>query len=59
MALLLGFGIAYLLLRYSGLSIIKKAREEAEMIKKNKNIEAKEKVIALKLEHEKMVQEQQ
>ena len=59
MALLLGFGIAYLLLRYSGLSIIKKAREEAEMIKKNKNIEAKEKFIALKLEHEKMVQEQQ
>ena len=58
-ALLLGFGIAYLLLRYSGLSIIKKAREEAEMIKKNKNIEAKEKFIALKLEHEKMVQEQQ
>ena len=33
-ALLLGFGIAYLLLRYSGLSIIKKAREEAEMIKR-------------------------
>jgi len=29
------------------------------MIKKNKNIEAKEKFIALKLEHEKMVQEQQ
>ena len=31
MALLLGFGIAYLLLRYSGLSIIKKAREEADV----------------------------
>ncbi|MBO7546133.1 MAG: ribonuclease Y [Paludibacteraceae bacterium] len=59
MALLLGFGIAYLLLRYSGISIIRKAQEEAEMIKKNKNIEAKEKFIALKLEHEKMVQEQQ
>jgi ribonuclease Y len=58
-ALLLGFGIAYLLLRYSGISIIRKAQEEAEMIKKNKNIEAKEKFIALKLEHEKMVQEQQ
>ena len=58
-ALLLGFGIAYLLLRYSGISIIRKAQEEAEMITKNKNIEAKEKFIALKLEHEKMVQEQQ
>ena len=59
MALVLGFGIAFLLLKYSGISIIKKAQEEAEMIKKNKNIEAKEKFIALKAEHDKMVQEQQ
>ena len=58
-ALVLGFGIAFLLLKYSGISIIKKAQEEAEMIKKNKNIEAKEKFIALKAEHDKMVQEQQ
>ena len=46
-ALLIGFAAAWLLLRYSGLSIIRKAQEEAEMIKKNKNIEAKEKFIAL------------
>ena len=58
-AFLIGFAIAYFILRYSGISIIKKATAEAEMIKKNKNIEAKEKFIALKLEHEKMVQEQQ
>ena len=58
-ALLIGFAAAWLLLRYSGLSIIRKAQEEAEMIKKNKNIEAKEKFIALKAEHDKMVQEQQ
>ncbi|MBO4621050.1 MAG: ribonuclease Y [Paludibacteraceae bacterium] len=59
LALALGFGIAFLLLKYSGISIIRKAQEEAEMIKKNKNIEAKEKFIALKAEHDKMVQEQQ
>ena len=58
-ALCIGYAIAYIILRYSGISIIKKATAEAEMIKKNKNIEAKEKFIALKLEHDKMVQEQQ
>ena len=58
-ALVLGFAIAWLILRYSGVSIIKKAQEEAEMIKKNKNIEAKEKFIAMKAEHDKMVQDQQ
>ena len=47
-ALALGFLIAFLILRYSGVSIIRKAKEEAEIIKKNKNIEAKEKFIALK-----------
>ena len=58
-ALCIGYAIAYIILRFSGISIIKKATAEAEMIKKNKNIEAKEKFIALKLEHDKMVQEQQ
>ena len=58
-ALAIGYTIAYLILRYSGASIIRKAEEEAELIKKNKNIEAKEKFIALKLEHEKAVQEAQ
>ncbi len=58
-ALIIGFLVAYLVLRYSGNGIIKKATEEAEIIKRNKNIEAKEKFLALKQEHEKLVQEQQ
>lgn len=37
----------------------KKAEEEAEVLKKNKIIEAKEKFIALKLEHENRVREQE
>ncbi len=58
-ALLIGFVVAWLILRYSSISLIKKANEEAEIIKRNKNIEAKEKFIALKAEHDKMVQEHQ
>ena len=58
-ALAVGYTIAYLMLRYSSASLVRKAEEEAELIKKNKNIEAKEKFIALKLEHEKTVQEAQ
>ena len=50
--LLLGAGITYLIFRYSANGIIKKAQEEAEIIKKDKIIEAKEKFIALKAEHE-------
>ena len=57
--MLIGAGIAYLIFRYVGNGIIQKAREEAEILKKNKIIEAKEKFIALKLEHEKQVQQAQ
>ncbi len=55
--LIVGAGLSYLIFRYVGNGIIAKAREEAELLKKNKIIEAKEKFIALKLEHEKQVQQ--
>lgn len=54
-ALLIGAGLSYAILRFSAVSIIKKAEEEAELTKKNKDIEAKERFIALKLEHENQV----
>jgi ribonuclease Y len=56
--LLLGVGGYYLVARISGASILHKAAEEAEIIKKNKIVEAKEKFIALKLEHDNQVREQ-
>ena len=56
-ALLAGAGICYLLFRYPAKGILRKAEEEAEVIKKNKIIEAKEKFIALKLEHENHVRQ--
>ena len=56
-ALLAGAGICYLLFRYSAKGSLRKAEEEAEVIKKNKIIEAKEKFIALKLEHENHVRQ--
>ena len=46
-ALLLGAGICYMIFRYTAKGILRKAEEEAEVIKKNKIIEAKEKFIAL------------
>ena len=54
-AMLLGAGITYLIFRYVANGILQKAKEEAELLKKNKIVEAKEKFIALKLEHEKQV----
>ncbi len=54
-ALVMGAGITFLFFRYSANGIINKAKEEAELIKKNKIIEAKEKFIALKMEHENQV----
>ncbi len=51
-ALIVGAVACYLFFRYSSNGIIRKAEEEAEVIKKNKIIEAKEKFIALKLEHD-------
>jgi len=50
--ILIGAGVYYLISRISAANIIKKAEEEAEVIKKNKVVEAKEKFIALKLEHD-------
>ncbi len=58
-AMLVGAGITYLIFRHTSNGILKKAEEEAELLKKNKIIEAKEKFIALKLEHEKQVQQSQ
>ncbi|MCQ2311205.1 MAG: ribonuclease Y [Paludibacteraceae bacterium] len=51
-ALIVGATACYLFFRYSSSGLLKKAEEEAEVIKKNKMIEAKEKFIALKLEHD-------
>ena len=56
-ALFLGAGICYMIFRYKAKGILRKAEEEAEVIKKNKIIEAKEKFIALKLEHENQVRQ--
>ena len=53
--LLVGAGLYYLFTRLSASSLLKKAEEEAEVMKKNKIVEAKEKFIALKLEHDNAV----
>ena len=49
--LIIGALICYLIFRYNSRGILRKAEEEAEVIKKNKIIDAKEKFISLKLEH--------
>ena len=56
-ALLVGAGICYCIFRFTANGILRKAEEDAEVIKKNKIIEAKEKFIALKLEHENHVRQ--
>jgi len=56
-SLLVGAGACYAFFRYSSSGIIRKAEEEAEVIKKNKMIEAKEKFIALKLEHDNAIRQ--
>ncbi|MBO5553439.1 MAG: ribonuclease Y [Paludibacteraceae bacterium] len=56
---LVGAGLCFGIVRMSSIGLVKKAEEEAEVIKKNKIIEAKEKFIALKMEHEKSVREQE
>lgn len=53
----LGALVCFLIFRYHSAGILHKAEEEAEVIKKNKIIEAKEKFIALKLEHENQVRQ--
>ena len=55
--LIIGALICYLIFRFNSKGILRKAEEEAEVIKKNKIIEAKEKFIALKLEHENHVRQ--
>lgn len=62
--LLIGLGsmfvgalISFLGFRFHRKGMLRKAENEAEVIKKNKIIEAKEKFIALKIEHEKQVRQ--
>ena len=55
--LLLGALICFIIFRFHAKGILRKAEAEAEVIKKNKIIEAKEKFIALKLEHENHVRQ--
>lgn len=54
-ALAVGVGGTYCFFRYSANGLVSKAKEEAEIIKRDKIIEAKEKFIALKAEHDKEV----
>jgi len=56
-ALVAGAGGTFVLLRFINKRAIEEAAAEAELLKKNKLIEAKEKFIALKVEHEQQVQE--
>jgi ribonuclease Y len=54
---ILGAGGAILFLRVLNKKALREAEAEAELIKKNKMIEAKEKFIALKAEHDQQVQQ--
>ena len=54
-AFIVGGALCYIIFRYSSISMLRKAEEEAEIIKKNKIVEAKEKFIALKLEHDNQI----
>jgi len=56
-ALIAGATLCYFYFRNASTGILKKAEEEAEMLKKNKIVEAKEKFIALKAEHENQVRQ--
>jgi ribonucrease Y len=56
-ALVAGAGGTFVLLRFVNKRAIAEAAAEAELLKKNKLIEAKEKFIALKVEHEQQVQD--
>ena len=55
--MLVGAPICFLIFKIHSKGILRKAEAEAEVIKKNKIIEAKEKFIALKLEHENQVRQ--
>ena len=56
-AMLMGALACYFFFRYSTRGMLKKAQQEAEIIKKNKIVEAKEKFIALKQEHDNKVRQ--
>jgi ribonucrease Y len=56
-ALIVGSGGTFVLFRFVNKRAMQEAAAEAELLKKNKLIEAKEKFIALKAEHEQQVQE--
>lgn len=51
-ALILGAVICFLIFRYTSVGMLRKAEQEAEIIKKNKEMEAREKFMSLKLEHD-------
>ena len=55
--MLIGALICFIIFKIHSKGILRKAEAEAEVIKKNKIIEAKEKFIALKLEHENHVRQ--
>lgn len=61
LSLVLGFGISYLIwqkaLKSKSLKIISEAESEAEVIKKEKILQAKERFLQLKTEHEKVINE--
>ncbi|MDP4239171.1 MAG: ribonuclease Y [Bacteroidota bacterium] len=56
-AFVIGGGGTFVLLRFVNKRAVQEAEAEAELLKKNKLIEVKEKFIALKAEHEQQVQE--
>ena len=58
-AFILGATLCFFVCRFARNGLFKKALAEAEIIKKNKIVEAKEKFIALKTEHENMVRQQE
>ena len=57
LCMLIGALICFIIFKIHSKGILRKAEAEAEVIKKNKIIEAKEKFIALKLEHENQVRQ--
>jgi ribonuclease Y len=61
LSLVLGFGISYIIwqkaLKNKSLKIINEAESEAEVIKKEKILQAKERFFQLKAEHEKVINE--
>jgi len=56
-ALVVGAGGSFVVLRFVNKRAVQEAEAEAELLKKNKLIEVKEKFIGLKAEHEQQVQE--